>query len=199
VNDIDPALVARAQAGDDDAIRALIERLHRPVLATVHRFLGSRFRADVEDVAQEIFLKVFRAIERFDPARGVKFTTWVYTFVRNHCFDVLKRRRLLTVPLAGGDADDRPIDPADEHSPEGPREISNQELGQQIEQALDALGPDQRLAFVLREYEGLDYARIAEITEVSEGTVKSRIHRAKEALRKQLTPYVGTETWQTGS
>ena len=65
-------------------------------------------------------------------------------------------------------------------------------LRQKIEEALAGLGEDQRMAFVLREYEGLDYAAIAEVTGVSEGTVKSRLHRAKEALRQRLEPYVRT-------
>lgn len=190
MKDIDPSIVERAQAGDEDACRVILEDLHRPVLATVYRFLGSRYRAEIEDVAQEVFLKVFRAIERFDPDRGVKFTTWVYTFVRNHCFDVLKKRRLRTVSLSPADDDDRPVEPGDPDAPAPGRGIENSELGHKIEEALETLGPDQRLAFVLREYEGMDYASIAEITGVSEGTVKSRLHRAKEALRQRLQPYV---------
>lgn len=195
MTDISPQLIARAQRGDEDAVRAIIESLHRQVIATVFRFLGTRFRADVEDVAQEIFVKVFRAIDRFEPERGVKFSTWVYTFVRNHCFDFLKRRRLSTVSMSPRDDDDAPgIEPADELARRPVDSAENQELGQKIEEALAALGPDQRLAFVLREYEGLDYSAIAQVTGVSEGTVKSRLHRAKEALRNRLSRYVGTGT-----
>ena len=195
MTDIAPQLIARAQRGDEDAVRAIIESLQRPVIATVFRFLGARFRADVEDVAQEIFVKVFRAIDRFEPERGVKFSTWVYTFVRNHCFDFLKRRRLSTVSMSPRDDDDPlGIEPADELARRPVDSVENQELGQKIEEALAALGPDQRLAFVLREYEGLDYSAIAQVTGVSEGTVKSRLHRAKEALRNRLSRYVGTGT-----
>ncbi len=195
MNDIDPDIVARAQRGDEDASRAIIETMHRQVIATVYRFLGSRFRAEIEDVAQEVFVKVFRAIERFDPTRGVKFTTWVYTFVRNHCFDFLKRRRLPTVSISPRDDDEfRPLDPEDDAARRPVETIENTELGEKIEEALAALGPDQRLAFVLREYEGLDYSAIAQVTGVSEGTVKSRLHRAKEALRHRLSRYVGTGT-----
>jgi RNA polymerase sigma-70 factor (ECF subfamily) len=190
VNDLDPQVVARAQRGDEDAAREIIERLHRPVIATIYRFLGSRFRADVEDIAQDVFLKIFRAIERFDPDRGVKFTTWAYTFVRNHCFDVLKKRRIPTVSISARDDDELSLDPVDAGQPRPVEAVETAELGRVIEEALSTLGPDQRLAFVLREYEGLDYAAIAQVTGVSEGTVKSRIHRAKEALRSRLQPYV---------
>lgn len=193
MTDIDNDLVRRAQRGEQDAIRAILEALHRPVIATVFRFLGTRFRSEIEDIAQEVFVKVFRAIDRFDLERGVKFTTWVYTFVRNHCFDVLKRRRLPTVSMSARDGDDDApaFDPRDEFARRPVESIENQELGEKIEEALAALGEDQRLAFVLREYEGLDYAAIAQVTGVSEGTVKSRLHRAKEALRNRLSRYVG--------
>lgn len=194
VNDLDPQVVERAQSGDEDAAREIIEALHRPVIATIYRFLGSRFQADVEDVAQDVFLKIFRSIERFDPERGVKFTTWVYTFVRNHCFDVLKKRRIPTVSMSPRDDDEVTIDPADPDASPPPDAAENTELGSKIEEALATLGADQRLAFVLREYEGLDYAAIAQVMGVSEGTVKSRIHRAKEALRTRLQPYMRTGT-----
>jgi RNA polymerase sigma-70 factor (ECF subfamily) len=190
--ELDPEIVRRAQNGDESASRTIIEVLHRPVLATVYRFLGSRFRAEVEDIAQDIFLKVFRSLHRFDPSRGVKFTTWVYTFVRNHCFDVLKKRRIKTTSLTAtqGDEGQREVPDETELDPTGAAE--NKELGQQIEKALLALGEDQRMVFVLREYEGLEYGAIAEVMGVSEGTVKSRLHRAKESLRDRLRPYLKT-------
>lgn len=191
MTELDPEVVLRAQSGDESACRAIIEALHRPVLATVFRFLGSRYRPDLEDIAQDIFLKVFRSLDRFDPARGVKFTTWVYTFVRNHCFDVLKKRRVKTGSLSAvADEGQRDVQDATEAPPS--RTIENKELGEKIEQALLALGEDQRMVFVLREYEGLEYGAIAAVMGVSEGTVKSRLHRAKETLRHRLQPYLRT-------
>lgn len=190
LNDIDPKTIELAQVGDADASRAIIERLHRPVIATIYRFLGPRFQHETEDVAQDVFLKVFRAIERFDPRRGVKFTTWVYTFVRNHCFDILKRRRIQTTSLSVGRDDESQLDVPDPSARPPLKVAETSELGEKIEEALAGLGDDQRMAFVLREYEGLDYASIAEVMGVSEGTVKSRLHRAKEALRSRLQPYL---------
>lgn len=190
MNDIDPATIQLAQAGDAAASRTIIERLHRPVISTIYRFLGARFKHETEDIAQDVFLKVFRAIDRFDSERGVKFTTWVYTFVRNHCFDILKRRRLRTTSLSAGRDDESQIDLVDPAARHPQQVAETSELGEKIEEALAGLGQDQRMAFVLREYEGLDYASIAEIMGVSEGTVKSRLHRAKEALRARLQPYL---------
>ena len=92
MTEITTELVHKAQAGDEGANRAIVEGLHRQVIATIYRFLGPGYRREVEDLAQEVFLKVFRALPRFD-ADHVKFTTWVYSVVRDHCFDVLKRRQ----------------------------------------------------------------------------------------------------------
>lgn len=182
-------LVRAAQNGDPAASRTIVEELHRPVIATIFRFLGTGWRREVEDIAQEVFLKVFRALGTFDPARA-KFTTWVYTFVRNHCYDVLKRRRLPTQSLhaVGDDEPARDVTDARELLPH--QSLENQELGRRIADALGTLGEDQRMVFVLREYENLDYREIADITGVNEGTVKSRLFRAKEALRAQLAPWL---------
>jgi RNA polymerase sigma-70 factor, ECF subfamily len=187
-------IILRARNGDQDACRVLIEALHRPVIATIFRFLGPRWRHEIEDLAQEVFLKIFRSLDRFDPQRA-KFTTWVYTFVRNHCYDVLKKRRVATTSLTSTfDGDEKQQDVPDGRELRPAEEAENAELGRKIGEALAELGEDQRMVFVLREYEGLDYAAIADVTGVSEGTVKSRLHRAKEALRHRLEPYLQTDS-----
>ncbi|MCR9243776.1 MAG: sigma-70 family RNA polymerase sigma factor [bacterium] len=187
--DIATETVAAARRGDQDAARELVERLHRPIIATIYRFLGPGFKKDVEDIAQDVFLKIFRAIDRFDDSRA-KFTTWVYTFVRNHCFDVLKRRRLPTTSMHAGPDDESHRDFEDARELQPVQDAENEELGRRIGEALQGLGEDQRMVFILREYEGLDYREIADVTGVNEGTVKSRLFRAKEALRQQLEPYL---------
>jgi len=193
--DIPYEVVDRAVAGDQDACREIVEKLHRPVLATTHRFLGRRFNDEAEDIAQEIFLKVFRTLHRFDKQRGVKFTTWVFTFVRNHCFDVLKKKRLTTTSLQSEDAEGEEKSwELEDGSARRPEELAeSSELGEQIELALASLVEEQRMVFVLREYEQLDLKSIAEVMDCSEGTVKSRLHRAKEALKQRLEPYLRTQ------
>ncbi len=189
MTEITTELVLKAQGGDEDANRAIVEGLHRPVIATIFRFLGPGYRREVEDLAQEVFLKVFRAIDKFDPSRA-KFSTWVYTFVRNHCFDVLKKRRLKTTSMHAVGPDETDRDFADRRELQPTEATENTELGRRIGEALATLGEDQRMVFILREYESLDYREIASITGVNEGTVKSRLFRAKESLRKQLAPYL---------
>jgi len=174
-----------AQAGDLDAYRMLVRTYERSVHSTVYRLVGSRFSADIEDITQDIFVKVYRALPQFDPGRGTKLQSWIFTFVKNYCFDVLKRKRLRTVPLEtqGENGHNLPVP----SSLPGPSEqLASRETQEAIAKAVDLLPREQRLAFVLREYEGLPYADIASITECSEGTVKSRIHRAKDALRFRL-------------
>ncbi|MBX3465247.1 MAG: sigma-70 family RNA polymerase sigma factor [Planctomycetes bacterium] len=192
MTEIAVSTVLAAQQGDQAASRAIVEALHRPVLATIFRFLGQGHQREVEDLAQEVFLKVFRALDRFDPSRA-KFTTWVYTFVRNHCYDVLKRRRVPTTSLHSTGEDAPPRDVEDRRELRPVQEAENQELGRRIGEALAALGEDQRMAFILREYESLDYREIAAITGVNEGTVKSRLFRAKATLRQQLAPYLRSD------
>jgi RNA polymerase sigma-70 factor (ECF subfamily) len=189
VTEISNSTVLAAQQGDQAASREIVEALHRPIIATIYRFLGTGYRREVEDLAQEVFLKIFRAIGKFDPSRA-KFTTWVYTFVRNHCYDVLKRRKLATTSMHAGPGDLPARDFADRRELQPAHVAENQELGRRIGEALATLGEDQRMVFILREYESLDYREIAEITGVNEGTVKSRLFRAKESLRQQLVPYL---------
>lgn len=190
--DIAPETIERATGGDEEAAREIIEKLHRPVLSTIHRFLGRGYAGEVEDIAQEIFLKVFRNLGRFDPHRGVKLTTWVFSIVRNHCFDVLKSRRPRPAPRGGGDDEDRAAIPEPEDDTELPplRAALDRELGEKIEEALQGLRPAYRLVFVLREFEGLDYKTIAEVTGLELGTVKTRLHRARGQLMRALAPYL---------
>ncbi len=136
-------------------------------------------------------MKIVRNLHRFDTQRGVKLTTWVFTIVRNHCVDLFKKRRIKTFSLEAS-----PEGEATRHEPEAvhqrePRDwVVNTELGRQIDDAVQSLLPNHRKVFVLREYEGLEYRAIARITGLPEGTVKSQLHRAKEALRDRLGAYV---------
>lgn len=189
--EIPAGVLTRAREGDVEAFRALLEILEKPIYQTVYRLVGGRFPGEVEDITQDVVLKIFRSLGRFDPDRGVKFSTWIYTFVKNHCFDVLKKRRLNVVHLdASSQDEDGPRIELDGHEAPPPEVALSNELSQEIERAVQKLPHDQRLVFVLREYQGLDYREISEVVGCSEGTVKSRLYRAKESLRNGLKRYV---------
>ncbi|MHC4515179.1 MAG: RNA polymerase sigma factor [Planctomycetota bacterium] len=183
---IEPETVVLAQQGDQEATRRIIEDMHQPILAFAYRMLGPAYRGEMEDIAQEIFLRLFRALDRFDVGRGVKFTTWAFTFVRNYCLDVMKKRRLRTMSLTAEDGDETQWALEDESAMQPERHAWNQEILGKVDEALSQISSEQRDVFVMREQKGMDYGEIATRTGVPEGTVKSRLHRARLALRGLL-------------
>ena len=187
--------VELAVLGNEDASRRIVEALQRPVISTIYRLLGRHFPVEVEDIAQEIFLKIFRNLHGFDPMRGVKFTTWVFAIAKNHCFDLTKKRRIKTTSLQSEDGGiKRSLEPSDARRREPPETALRSEVRQKIFEALQELRSEQRLVFVLRAYKGLEYKAIAEATGTKEVTVKSRLHRAKLGLRDRLACYLNGDS-----
>ena len=186
IDDPDLDLVKRWQAGDESCFEQLIRRHERKVFRLLLRMMGSREEA--EDVAQETFLSLHRHGHRF---RGdARFSTFVYRVASNAALNrrrTLGRNRARIQKLAVRQAagDDLPESPRDPESAIGGGEISVA-----VRQALDALKPSLRLPVLLYDIEGLAYGEIADVLGVAEGTVKSRIHRARQALRAQLAPLV---------
>lgn len=135
-----------------------------------------------EDLTQEIFIRVFRFLGRFNGRSTLK--TWIYRISLNHCRSRLARRRWPMQPLAGDDGEER-FDPVDEgRSPE--EQALAYDAGRQVAAALKQLKPVFREAVVLRDIEGLSYEEIAEILRVRIGTVRSRIARGRDQLRVVL-------------
>lgn len=178
--ELDELTLASAQRGNPRAKRALVERYQRPVLALVSRMLkGFGDSGLVEDVAQETFLRVFRALPSYDRNGPARLSTWILTIASHRSIDELRRRRLETRPLdpTGGDVEgDARADEAAER----------RMLARLIERAVQSLSPEYRAAFVLREYHGLEYVEIAEALSIDLGTVKSRLNRARQRLRQSL-------------
>jgi len=182
VIDPDAEFVERWQAGDAGAFEALVRRHERRVFSLVFRMLGSREEA--EDVAQEAFLALHRHGHRF---RGeARFSTFVYRVAANAA---LNRRRSLGRRRAREDALSHRQDAGDD-LPSAPRDpedaASGGEIQARVQAALLGLPKDLRLAVVLYDIEGQSYGEIAEVLQIPEGTVKSRIHRARTALRDRL-------------
>ncbi len=183
----EPELIARSRRGDLAAFNLLVEHYQRPLYNLCRRMLASSEAA--EDATQEAFIAAYRAIDRFRggagaPGRSAGFRAWLFRIGVNACYDELRRRR------------SRPATSLDEPRGESGRvrDIENRgpaldeiaqtaELGRAIQEALSALPSDQRLAIVLCDVQGLDYAEIAQVMGVSLGTVKSRINRARSRLR----------------
>ena len=175
-------LVERSQGGDLDAFNALVLAYQGQVYNLCLRMLGSPQAA--EDAAQEAFIAAYRAVPRF---RGGRFRAWLLRIAANACYDELRRRRSRPqVPLEAPADDERPSAelPASDEPLE--QRAERLELARCLQEGLASLPPDQRLAVILRDVQGLAYEEVAEATGASLGTVKSRISRGRAAMRDFL-------------
>ncbi len=170
-------LIRAAAAGDAGAFEALVVAKREQVVRTAYQVTGDL--EDARDVAQAVFLTLWRALPRFDPAR--RFDTWVYRITVNAAIDHLRRRgpRGTLQPL--------PPDPAVLAATDGAeRALDRRELQRVFARLAAGLPPKQRAVFVLREIEGRDTAEIAEILGVAESTVRNHLLQARRALRAGL-------------
>jgi RNA polymerase sigma-70 factor (ECF subfamily) len=191
---VDPAptdeqLVARAVEGDRRAFEQLIRRHQRPVMLYLSRQTGQRESA--RDLAQDVFLKVYLSLARFDPA--FRFKTWLYRITTNCAIDHLRRRAPATCAI-GPEPDE--CGGAEPHGTgPGPDEwLRLHELEQRLDAAVRRLPPDFRQLILLRYRHHCRYDEIARIADLPLGTVKNRIFRAREILRGDLADLLGAES-----
>jgi RNA polymerase sigma-70 factor (ECF subfamily) len=175
------------RAGDARAFEALVRRHRQAVFLFILRFTGQQARA--EDVLQETWLKVVRGAAAYEPK--AKFTTWVYTIARNLCVDSARKesyRQVESLDAAPGPAGEgRPLGEAVPSGGALPdRGAYNARVRPLLERALRSLPDEQREVFVLREFSGVPFKDIAQVTGVPENTVKSRMRYALEGLRRRL-------------
>jgi RNA polymerase sigma-70 factor (ECF subfamily) len=178
--EVDVRLLDRMRCGDKAAFLQIYERHKAGVFRFAFRLLGSPENA--EDVTQECFISLMRCPTRFD-ARKASLRTYLYSAARNLAF---KRFRDVEgeVPLEGRNDGESP-------SSSGPLHVLlAEELSAEVQKAISGLAPFQREAVILFEYEGQSLAEIAAITGADVGTVKSRLRRARERLRRDLEPYL---------
>jgi len=191
VNQEEAALIRRCQQGDSAAFDLLIAAHANRVYNLSYRLLGSA--ADAEDASQEAFVRAFSSLRRF---RGqAAFSTWLHRIALNVCRDELKRRRRRPLPFASlqGENDDSPSEPEDfllgGDAAADPQALLEKNLRkEQVQAALNALPEYYRLAVVLCDMEGRTYEEAAEILNTNVGTVKSRLHRARQSLQQILAP-----------
>jgi RNA polymerase sigma-70 factor (ECF subfamily) len=185
-DETDQQLVQRVQQGDKSAFDLLVLKYQHRVLKLVSRFISDATEA--QDVAQEAFLKAYRALPSF---RGDSaFYTWLYRIAINTAKNALvsSRRRPVDFDLDLQDPEqyDRQAKLKEIDTPEGV--VLTEEIRKVVERAIQQLPEDLRTAIVLREIEGLSYEEIAEAMDCPVGTVRSRIFRAREAIDKRLQP-----------
>lgn len=188
----DARLVERLKARDDAAVETLIARHEGKVFGLALRVTGNR--ADAEEVLQDVFWRVLQHIDSF---RGEsKLSSWIYRITANTALEkVRKRPQMQDLPLAEelGPAmteDGRIAEPVVDWTRLPHEKLEQKELAQRLEAAIAQLPPDYRTVFVLRDVEGLPTEEAAEVLGLSVAALKTRLHRARLFLRKQLTDYV---------
>ncbi len=184
VQEADRILIHRALQGDQKAYEELMAKYRGSVLNLVQRMIDSRQEA--EDIVQETFIKAFQALTSFNEEYA--FSTWLFKIATNHCIDVLRKRKLQTFSL------DRPVRTKDgevhrdfadrSYSPDQDAETA--EHTRLILQAIEELPEKYRTVINLRHREDCSYEEIAELLHIPIGTVKARIFRAREMLKKKL-------------
>lgn len=188
------AVILALKAGSEEAYTWLVGEFHQPVYSIIYRIVTDP--ADAADTTQEVFLKVFRGMKHFHGQSSLK--TWIY---RIAIHEASNRRRWwfrhkakeTSMEPADGSSEDRGFQhassPLVDHRKSPFDTAADHEVQTQVEKELRKVPEPYRTAVVLRDIEELSYEEVAEITQVSLGTVKSRITRGREALRKRLTEY----------
>ena len=176
-------LVKRACLGDDQAFETIVNLFSRRIVRYCHRMVGT----GAEDLAQEIFVKLFMALDRFDPQKPL--TPFLFRIAHNHCVDALKRRKVPTVSLVSSWQQGIEAQHADEKPT--PEELAQHaEVQAAVEQALESLPAAYRSALVMWHVEGMSYEEISQTLGLPMGTVKARIHRGREKLKQKLAGLV---------
>lgn len=190
------SILAELRSGSEEAYAWLIAHYHQPVYSLVYRMVNDP--TDAADTTQEVFIKVFRGIKRFNGQASLK--TWIY---RIAIHEASNQRRWWSRHKRREYSIESPTDPQAEDSMrlqdtlvdghESPfDQVQHEEVRAKVEEELKQVQEPYRTTLVLRDIEGLSYEEIAEVLQVSLGTVKSRLIRGREALRKRLIPYAQT-------
>ncbi len=188
----------RFQEGDESAFEVLVHKYQGLVLALCRRYLGSR-SPGIDDVAQQVFVRVFRSKMTYKPKAKVK--TWLYSVTVNACLNEIRRlraeknRRVNSFTAVFGDPSGEDGPPAfeDEASPAPDAELTGGEVATAVRAAVDRLPEQQRLALVLTRFHGCSYEEVAEAMKTTVPAVKSLLTRARENLRKLLRRFVETQ------
>lgn len=184
----DEELVAAVLGGDRERYGDLVNRYQGRLVNYLYRLL--RNLDEAHEMAQEVFLKVYQALDRYDPR--YRFSTWLFRVAQNAAIDQIRRRRLKLVPIhrqEEGDEEGRDWDlPSPERGPY--RHLRNRERGEAIQEAIDALPWEYRELIVLRHYGELSYEEIAGVKGMPLGTVKNKLFRGRQLLKEKLSEFL---------
>ena len=202
-HDPDVRLMLQFRAGDGPAFEELVRRYQNRLLTILEHLVGSREQA--EDLTQDVFLRVYRARERYAPE--AKFSTWLFTIANNVASNALRSRsRRREVGVSGGNGSDSAPLSLDQLAKAASgfmptRALDKAEQAEMVRHAVQTLGERQRMALLLAKFEGMSYQDIAQAMDLSVQAVKSLLSRARVNLKEVLAPYVeqGTRPEEQGS
>ena len=189
MDESDGAVVARAQSGDGDAFRTLVERHSRSVFRLAYRMTGNE--QDAEDVVQETFLRAFKQLSHYESRSS--FSTWLYRIASNYSLDLIRMRKRHDDKRENDTEDGRSVlDTVAATAPAQDRLVFGKQVEQRVSAAMNELSDLERSAFVLRHFEGLSIEEIGGMLGTSLNATKHSIFRAVQKLRKRLEPLVST-------
>jgi len=185
----DRALVARILGGEQDRFADLVRRYEKRLVNYVYR-ITHRYE-EAHDLAQEIFVKVYLALDRYDPK--YQFSTWLFRIAQNSAIDALRKKTIAEVPLTRQPSDDEPGTKEREFADHGVspyRALKNKQLSAAIDKAVERLPIDYRELIQLRHFAELSYEEIASMKKLPLGTVKNKLFRARNLLKEALDSFV---------
>jgi RNA polymerase sigma-70 factor (ECF subfamily) len=189
ISDPDNELMKRVGSGELAAFKRLVEKYQRIITGTIYRYTGNHH--EVEDLAQEIFFKVYKAAKRYTPQ--AKFSTWLYKVVVNHCLNYQRRQRrdaLITSVDNSYSANNKSsLQLAEAQNKQPEKLLQQQEIQAAIKRAISELPDRQRMALILYRFEGLSYKEIAKALGCSLSAVESLLFRAMTKLKEKLKTY----------
>lgn len=195
--DADADRMMRVQQGDLQAFEGLVDQYKRPIFNLVYRML--RDRDEAEDITQKVFIQVYRASDRYRPT--AKFSTWIFTIARNLTLNEIRRRSRKpwtdsldeTMDVEGPA---QRLDPPDHRARPANQELAHQEFLQCLEEAIDQLPENQRIAVLLCREGDISYEEMAKVMGCSLSAVKSLIFRGRETIKKRAQNYLLTGDWE---
>ena len=185
----DRSLVGRILGGERDLFTVLVSRYEKRIINYVYR-ITHRYE-EAHDLAQEIFVKVYLALDRYDPK--YQFSTWLFRIAQNSAIDALRKKSISEVPLARPMSDEEPSGKEREFADDGIspyRALKNKQLSAAIDKAVEQLPSDYRELIQLRHFAELSYEEIASMKKLPLGTVKNKLFRARNLLKESLGTFV---------
>ena len=188
--DEDNDLIVRFKTGEPEAFDKLLKKYQKPIAGFIRRFLGTHNQSEVEDLAQEVFLKVYKGLAWYQPEG--KFTAYLYKAAANCCISYLRKNKKITfVSIQASQEEDSPAVQIKDTSADLPGEsMLKEELSCMIDKALQSLPEEQRIPVILSQYHGFTYREIASVLGCSGKAIERRLYRARMKLKEKLLPYL---------